>query len=109
MEYIDGADGVVQHAQFTHVIHATGLCSSKPHVPEFDGLETFTGRLLHSAQREDDLEEFAGAPLFSGFYDACAMASRNGMEHVSWWGGVGVFRDYSDLILSSMACYTAYV
>lgn len=64
VEYVDMGTGVVESEGFTHVIHATGLCSSRPHIPDFPGLESFAGTMVHSSQRRDDVEEFNGACLF---------------------------------------------
>ncbi|NJR42576.1 MAG: hypothetical protein HC767_07800 [Akkermansiaceae bacterium] len=71
---------------FTHVVHAIGLRSNKPCVPEFPGAASFSGTLLHSSERQDDVTEFSGkAVVGSGksAQDAALAAVNAGAESVT--------------------------
>lgn len=60
VRYAGTTTGANTTETFTHVIHATGLMSNKPYVPEFPGTEKFSGNLLHSSERRNDETEFSG-------------------------------------------------
>ncbi len=44
------ADGSERVLRPSHIVLATGGIGGKPHVPDFPGLDTFTGRVIHSSQ-----------------------------------------------------------
>lgn len=60
VEYTDSATGNSVTETFTHVVHATGLMSNQPFIPEFLGAKSFLGKLLHSSERRDGEVEFTG-------------------------------------------------